>query len=295
MTLSKKQAILKTLLYSDIFDYPLTAEELWRYLSGIGKISKKAIFVELASLPEIIQRKDGFFFIKGKEKTIKNRLLNEKISDKKLGIAKRIGAYLSFIPTIQFIGVSGSVAMRSSKRNDDIDLFIIARKNTLWLTRLLVLFFLELLGKRRGRRSGAISDLICVNMLMDEKDLRFYSSRQNLYTAHEIVRMVPVFERGGVYAKFLDENSWVREYLPNAGERRTTQNITRNYAEVSVIQRMVPLFSTLEPFAKWIQLWYMRNHKTTEEITDTLLAFHPLDYQPRVLRAHKERLETFQL
>lgn len=288
MRLSKKQAILKTLLYSDIFDYPLTAEELWRYFSGIGKTSKKAILSELLTLPDIVQQRDGYFFMKGKEKTIKNRLLFERISEKKLGIAKGAGRYLSFIPTIRFVGVSGSVAMRSCKRHDDIDLFIIARKNTLWLTRLLVLFLLEFLGKRRGRRPGAVSDLICVNMLMDEKVMQFFPSRQSLYTAHEIVRMVPVLDRDTTYGRFLGANRWVTNYMPNSLENKKLSNKV-------IKERENKLLTLIEFFARILQLWYMRSHKTTEEITDTLLAFHPLDYQPRVLRAHQERLETFQL
>src|ERR1035437_8967870 len=76
---SKKEAILKTLLYSDLFDYPLTEAEIYRYLI-FQKIDKDQFskLLENKNLP--IDRLNNFFFLKGRRKIVKARLMKKKFS-----------------------------------------------------------------------------------------------------------------------------------------------------------------------------------------------------------------------
>ena len=46
----------------------------------------------------------------------------------------------------------------------------------------------------------------------------------------------------------------------------------------------------LEPVAKYLQLWYMRRHRTHEVLTDTVLRFHPKDARVWVKRKLAARL-----
>lgn len=304
MQTNSRTAILTTLLYSDIFSYPLTKEELWQYLSTDRPISRIVFEKALLSLGSLISEEKGYYFLAGRSGVVAKRELYFRESRRKLQYAGRFIPLLSILPTVLFIGVSGSVAMYNSKKTDDIDLFIITRKKSIWLTRLLVVFLLSFTGKRRGRTDTFTADRFCANMLIDERSLRLPARRRSLYTAHEVMRMVPLFDRAGTYKKFIDANTWVKEYLPNAQSREIRRNPPaggQNYLPALLHKALqaggesIFLISALEPFAKWIQLWYMKRHRTTEEVTDTLLAFHPLDYQPKVLTVLRQRLTQYHI
>src|SRR5687768_3690701 len=48
-----EQAVLKTLLYSDIFDFPLTKHELWKFLISPREIDKKLFDQALIDLVNV--------------------------------------------------------------------------------------------------------------------------------------------------------------------------------------------------------------------------------------------------
>lgn len=294
MISSHQREILKTLLYSDIFHYPLTIDELWRFTGG--KMDKDTYMQALNNLKPLITREGSYYYLTGRHGMVRKREERTKESEKKIHAIKKSISLLSLIPTVVFIGVSGSVAMRNCKKEDDIDLFIIARKNTVWLSRLCILFLLQLTGKRRKRHDTTGMNQLCVNMLMSEHALTLSVSRHSLYTAHEVVRMMPVFERDDIYRRFLSANSWVKQYMPNSIGIKKLRNKEIEERKPQLLNYFItPLLSFFEPLAKWLQLWYMRGHRTTEEISDTLLAFHPKDLRPRVVQALEKRLEKYHL
>lgn len=290
---SSKKSILKTLAYSDVFDYPLTKEEIWKYLISPGKISKKEFEKSLQN----VSSKDKFYCLPNRSQIIDKRKIREKESLRKLKLAKKISSVLSIVPTVCLIGVSGGVSMRNADKDDDIDLFIISQKNTLWLTRLFLLIFLEVLGRRRKRSDKNVNDKICLNMLIDETAIKLSLEKRNLYTAHEIVQMIPLFEREDIYSRFVIANSWVKRYLPNVLNHGTKLNIAQNNTKsfFSMVLRPVLRFSTLEYLARKIQLLSIKRHQTTEVISDHLLAFHPKDCQKFVLREYNKRLRRYRI
>lgn len=49
----------------------------------------------------------------------------------------------------------------------------------------------------------------------------------------------------------------------------------------------------IEFFAKHAQLWYMKRHRTSEVITDTVLRFHPKDARIWIKRRFAARLKGY--
>lgn len=107
------------------------------------------------------------------------------------------------------IALSGARAMNNASLADDIDLMIITAENRLWLTRLLVSFLL-FPWLRRGQK---ISRRLCLNLWLDESALVIKT--QNLYTAHEICQLKPLYNRDQTYQKFISANLWYKQFLPN--------------------------------------------------------------------------------
>lgn len=284
-----RKAVLSTICYSDIFDYPLDLDMICKYIIGFplnrGDINEA---LNLLVKNRAISHIDGYYCLRGREKIINLFKKRKETSSKKILKAKKITAILRHIPTIKLIGISGSLSLNNAKENDDIDLFFISATNTIWITRIFVLFVLQLLGARRGKFSLNAKDKICANMFLDESSLVLPFSKQNLYTAHEVAQMKPIFEKHNMHSKFLFQNAWVKKFLPNAKLlellRATSKYKTRIISTV---------FSFFENLARAIQISYMRKNITTEIITPHMLAFHPKDMQAIVLKKFDERIKKY--
>lgn len=289
---SRKESILKTLLYADIFDYPLKKQEIFNFLISNKKISKKGIFDSLKIINIPIYSKEEFFYLKKRENLIQKRKQRERISVLKIKKAKKIIKIISFIPSVKFIGISGGLAMNNSDKNDDIDIFVITAKDLVWTTRFFLVIFLLLLGVYRRRKSKNYSDKICLNMLLDERKMLFKS--QDLYTAHELVQLVPVFNRDGTYQKFIKTNQWVKNLIPNALVSKEIYIEKKSDFFSNLFVFLFKLFF-LEKILKFIETKYMEKHITKETIENNFLGLHPFDYKNYILRSYGKKLESFGL
>jgi|SRR3989344_7600129 len=280
-------AILLALAYHDIFEYPLDSSEIYDLLVK-KKVRKESIARELERLRAIgkIGGSDRYFFLKNRKKITRIRKLRAKYSQAKLRKAAFFAGLLRIIPSVKLVAISGALAMKNSRKDDDIDLVIVTQKNKLWTARFLA--NLLLLPFKRDPAGQKISDRACLNMFLDESDLSIKD--HNMYTAHEICQMKLIWDRDNTYSKFLRANSWIREYLPNwesSVERQTTNDKRKKRHEALDFGRFALV---IENFLKNFQLWYMKNKLTTERISATQLFFHPKNTQEKVLAEYKKRL-----
>ncbi|MCX6794054.1 MAG: hypothetical protein NTY06_03025 [Candidatus Gottesmanbacteria bacterium] len=262
---SKHDAIIATLAYADVFDYPLTHQEVLLWFLYYP--------VHFTDIP----------------KGIGSRVKNKKApwQTGKWAIASRASRWLSIVPTIQLVGVTGGLAMNNASRDDDIDLFFIVADGTLWVSRMMATLLMDILGLRRHPKDQQVANKVCLNMFMTESAMSLARHDRDCFTAHEVLQMAPLWEQKGTYRIFLRTNRWVARYLPNAWKEK----------EVTVVPKMctsfplvIVLMRLLEWSTKQLQLWYMARHRTSEVITDTTLRFHPKDARVWIKRKLRARL-----
>ncbi len=211
-----EKAILRTLAYADVFDYPLTSGELYRFLitdKNCSDSSFKKALTRINTNDQQTETNGEYFFLRGRKGIVALRKKREQSSASKLKFAEKIAGILRLIPWIKLIGVTGALAMSNAEKEDDIDLLIITSKNRLWLTRGLVVSFLRLVGVYR--QPGKIKDKICPNMLLDEEHLALPEKERDLFSAHEVLQMKPLWQKEGTYQRFVRANQWSQEFLPN--------------------------------------------------------------------------------
>ena len=292
-----QKAVLKTLAYADIFDYPLTLQEIERWLIKFKAPSSK--IKTTIQNAKLIQAKKGFYFLNGKEELLELREKREKWSQNKLKIAQKVAKWLKLVPTISMVAVTGALAMNNADEEDDIDLLIVTRRDRLWLTRLFTVFLVELVARRRRPGDKKVKDKICLNMFLTEDCLRIPPKEQNLFSAHEVYQLKPIWDRNEVYQKFLAANRWSKNFLPNVmdikrlrgsqAEKRTTK-----LTELTNSQKFQCL-SLLEKIVYQLQLRYMRPRKTIEIVEPCRIRFHPQDHQKRIMLEYKKRLESLKI
>ena len=281
-------AIIKTLCYDDVFVYPLTCDEIKKRLIGysVGRDEIKSALKKM----QLVSFRNGFYFLKGKSHFVHLRSSRRKWATGKLKVAKKTARILRFLPNVRLIGVSGGLAIDNTDKYDDIDLFIITSKNTLWTTRLLVTLLIHMIGMRRRPKERETNDKICLNMFIDENHLSMPKNERDVFLAHELVQLKTIYERGRTYQKLLVENKWATKYLPNAFK------INKEHPKYKKSNTTFAYKNTLiDNILKNLQLRYMKARRTDEVIGDGIIRFHPKDARTWVLRKYRERLKQYGL
>ncbi len=198
----------------------------------------------------------------------------------KMNVAQRAATLLKIIPTIKLVGITGALAMDNSHKDDDIDFYIVTEAKMLWTTRFLTTVLLELVGLRRKPGDTSFRNKICLNMYASEDHLAVSLKERDLFAAHEVLQMKPLWQREKMYTKFLSANSWVKKFLPTAWEEKfQISNFKFQIFRPSKILFAIchlP-FIIAEPPLRWLQRWYMKKRKTLEVVSPTLIRFHPHD------------------
>ncbi len=280
-----EESILSTLAYHDIFDYPLHIEEVNKYLinnkSNLQKIKKT---INALARRNKVGEVRGLFYLKSRKNTVLIRRKRMNISKKKHKKAAFYLWLLKLIPSVKFVAISGALAMDNSTENDDIDFLIISSKKTLWTTRLLS--NLILLPFKRKPTSKKQKDKACLNIFIDEQDLKIQD--QNLYSAHELAQLKPLYTRKNEYLKLIKANNWVYKYLPNWSPHAVNEKDNRDLLQRLANFLLIPLYMRpIENTLKWIQLRYMKSKITSEKIGNLQLFFHPSQTQQEILRKYK--------
>lgn len=262
-----KLAVLRTKAYAKIFNYHLSRSELHRFL-----ITPKPLFITAKKLPSF-----SFTF---------PQLL-----------------FLRLILWVKLVALTGARAMNNSGSNDDIDLMVITAKNRLWLTRLLLTILLLPWLRRRlnflqgptlkdksAKRSdlNGITNKLCLNLWLDETALNIKT--RNLYTAHEVCQLKPLYDRDQTYQKFINANLWVKQYLanwtpeieirsdPNRNSPKQGLSLTGDPAEGRVGTAKLEgetLMDKLDSLFFKFQYLYMKPKITRERVSRHFAFFHP--------------------
>ena len=199
--------ILLTLLYFNIFNHPLTQEEL-RNSSKISPLSDSSFEGAIGTLLQrkLIFEKDGFWGVQENISFLVERRkdLNQRAA-KYMPIAHKISALIGRFPFVRAVCVSGSLSKGIMAADGDIDYFIITEPHRLWLARTLLILFKKVFLLNSHK-------YFCVNYFIDSHHLEIED--KNLFTATELAFLLPTWGKG-VITRFYQANHWVKDFYPN--------------------------------------------------------------------------------
>lgn len=203
-----EEAVLSTLAYADLFDFPLTFPELRRYLHGRSATTAQldSTLQTSTRLHRLVRQYSGYYLLTGRESLAEIRRQRAETARTSLPRAVKYGQHLAHLPFIRMVALTGSLAVGNPSPGADFDYFIITAPGRLWLARALVVLLVRWAYIRTR-------DVLCPNFLISEGALEH--PQQNIYTAHEIAQMLPL-AGNAVYARFRSANAWTSTYLPNA-------------------------------------------------------------------------------
>jgi hypothetical protein len=210
-----QSAILATISYFDIFNYPLTLGQIYLLISTDNvSVDRVLDCIESGILNKYVDKKNNYYFLKGKSiivDTLNSRI--KKASQLELQ-AMQSAKYMRHLPFIRGIYLSGDLSKGVSSKNSDIDFFIITAANRVYIAKLFLAMFRRIPFFNPGK-------LLCFNYLIDETHLEL--EEKNQFTAMEVAYLGMLYNKK-LYEKFFKANHWVEQYVPRYQYIRAGRN-----------------------------------------------------------------------
>jgi len=210
-----RESILKVVAYFDLFNYPITLEEIRHFLDQPVRGDVLPAALEFLLDKQLLWQHDQYYSCKNDPQLVERRKQGNHMAVEQLKKAMRMSRILAWFPYVRGVGISGSLSKNFAYKGSDLDFFIITAANRLWIARSIQhLCFRPLvwLGLRH---------LCCLNYYIDEEALII--EERNVFTAVEVVTLLPT-EGNDIFHKFFSSNEWISKYLPNSQFRPIPEN-----------------------------------------------------------------------
>jgi len=205
---SIEHAVVRTVAYADVFDFPLTATDVQRYLVGVPASLASVQDALRRIVPERLAHRDGFYMLRERRGLVETRRRRAAASARLWPQALRYGRALAALPYVRMVAVTGSLARDNVESGSDIDYLVVTAPGRVWVGR-------GLMGILR-RAVGIRGTQLCPNYVLSEQALLLPD--RSLFTANELAQMVPLTGQP-VYRQMRHVNGWTAEFLPNAEGR----------------------------------------------------------------------------
>ncbi|HEX5169223.1 MAG TPA: nucleotidyltransferase domain-containing protein [Cyclobacteriaceae bacterium] len=291
------QSIVKTLLYYDIFNYPLRANEVFRFLpTNSVKVNDVEHALENLSDNKLIYRFGEYFSIQNSEQNVVRRRKGNNLAEKYASIAHQRAKLIARFPFVRAVFASGSFSKGYMDEKSDLDFFIITAPGRLWMARTLIVMFKRLFFFNSHK-------YFCCNYFIDSEHLEI--EEKNLFTATELATLVPLCG-SRLYSRMINNNSWVMDFFPNYEVNSVENSISSkpSFLKISVENILnTKLFDRIEKFfmritlARWKRLYERKYNakdfniafKSSQHVSKN----HPNHYQQKVMRCYDEKIRNY--
>src|SRR6266550_6015861 len=137
---SLEEAAVRTVVYADVFDYPLQAAEIHRYLHGVAASwdATAAALARCCARGNVLSQRDGFYTLAGREELVDLRCRRAVQAERLWPTAVKYGHVIAGLPFVRMVAVTGSLAWNNVNDSGDIDYLIVTEAGRLWLCRWMV-------------------------------------------------------------------------------------------------------------------------------------------------------------
>jgi hypothetical protein len=166
--------------------------------------------------------------------------------------------FAALCPWIRFVGISGSTAYAAAKPSDDIDLFIVTRRNRVWITLLV-----GMTAARIHRMKDPTRPVLCLNRILEEDVCRDeFRKPQDALFAREALSL-RVLEGFTFYRELVESAPWMKRIFPELYRKATVVDAGRSQVARRDRGRLwsfanVAAFTVLAAYLPIVGLWRNR-------------------------------------
>lgn len=218
MDATLEKSILQTLAYFQVFNFPLTAWEIYKNLYLPPNLTDfSAVLKTLNRLtPCTLQTQEGFYFLPGQNQLVSIRKKRYRLAQKKIQNAKPYLRLIRRLPFIQGVFLCNNLAYQNAPWESDVDLIILTAPGRLWSARFFSTGLIKLLNKRPGPRNQR--NKICLSFYLSQDNLNLQSLAypQDIHLVYWLNQFLPLYEAGpNLGQAFYQANRWTGKFLPN--------------------------------------------------------------------------------
>lgn len=289
--------VIRTLLYYDIFNYPLKGSEVFRFL-GVNSVTEKDVVHSLDTLADqqYVFRFGEYYSVQPLESNVKRRLKGNSEAERYLKIAKKKARLIARFPFVRAVMASGSLSKGYMDETSDLDFFIVTKPGRLWVTRMLLVMYKRIFLFNSHK-------YFCVNYFVDHDHLEI--EEKNIFTATELATLIPLYGKE-YYEDLQRSNPWLKNIFPNYRPRSVEDipSSKRNLLK-KLLEKMLnnSFGEALDAFFLRLTLgrWKKIYQKEYAE-SDFNIAFksrkhasknHPRHFQRKVTERYEEKLAEF--
>lgn len=290
------ESIVKALLYYDLFDHPLTSDEVYRNLPT-NHVSTKDVDKELASLVDqsVIFKLGTFYSLQSNPALESRRVNGGLLAAKRLVIAERKAKLIARFPFVQSVMISGSLSKGVASEASDIDFFVVTTVGRLWIVRTLLALY---------RRVFLFNSCkyFCVNYFIDEDHLEI--EEKNRFTATELTTLIPMCGTR-LHRELINRNEWIQDFFPHfklkAEPKEKDIRTPFKKATEWIINRLLPdkidQFLMRLAMRRWSKLYSPLLEPSEFELAFKTRRYvskgHPKAYQNKVINRYEQRIRDF--
>ncbi len=302
-------AILKTIAFFDIFNYPLTATEIWKWLYKPNKAYSLVEVKEALASSQFLYGKlsaiEGFYCLHDRNNICYLRKKNNNLAERKFRKARRLVKIFRYIPYVRMVAICNSLAYSNARDDSDIDFFIIAKHGKIWLARFFTVLIVKLL--RAQPKPDDHRDTFCLSFFIDEAslDIQAIGLKHDIYYTYWLQQLMPIYDPDDLYNKFIDANQIRLECLPNAYYNIFSKEV-RPTKVSPLVCGLVEFLTSPPVLNKWTDDFYRKvqskiidknlksiiNIDTRVVVNDQMLKFHSNDRREEYYKAWKERIKN---
>ena len=294
MNPSPLYSVYSTLLYFDLFRYPLRIEEIVKYCH-YQKLNR----VEVADVLTILQKEevvfqfDTYYSLRNQPELIHRREEGNQLALKKWEKAYKYSSLMMKFPFVRAVWISGSLSKDFMDKHSDIDYFIVTEPGRLWICRTLLTAFKKIFLLNSHEH-------FCINYFIDSDSLKMED--RNLFTATELLTLRPVSNEK-LYQEFLLMNDWANTFLPGfhafpyeamyEAPKSNLQSISEKIINVFPVNFFEKLFLKIS-----LKYWNKKLPNINDKVkknqvmaNSTVSKLHPQGYKSKVLSLYTDGIE----
>lgn len=291
------ESVVNTLLYFDIFHYPLTAAEIFQYLQT-NHVQQSDVQARLDSLvnDSVLFRLGKFYSPQNNPELEVRRLRGNNLARHCLGLARKRAKLISHFPFVRAVMISGSLSKGYMDEKSDFDFFIVTEKERLWIARTLLVMYKRIFLFNSHK-------YFCVNYFLDSAHLEI--EEKNLFTATELATLIPIVDEGH-YPALMNTNRWLATFFPNYSPRTLADTLQVDKSKVkgfleSLINLLLGKYwedlfmrTTLNRWKKKYEEQYaQQDFEVAFKSKGYVSKNHPNNYQRKVMELYEEKINSF--
>lgn len=292
-----QSSALRTLMYFDLFQYPLTLPELVKFSKmRLDDLNTLESALQTLESQLMVFRFGEFWSLSNDYALIERRQNGNRTATEVWNKAMRRANFIQRFPFVRSVNISGSLSKNYFDALSDFDFFIITAPNRMWLCRTILTAYkkLFLFNSRK---------FFCINYFVDTDILEIPD--KNVFTATEIITLKNM--TGEKYFNaFMQVNQWVKKYYPNFSqevtffERGRESNFLKRILEKIFANRIGNMLDnfclrfTLMVWKRKFNNLSIIEFETNMRSRKHVSKHHPQGFQFKVLQAYVKRMDVFE-